>query len=125
MKLIINVAALLISAAAFSDVNEFRDEPTKYWDFGKLQSAPKYRDCPYPDSEYPGMRPILVEGFGPNGTAAEFFCYYVPAALEGDVVKATLPKGAYQAFLSLYEKDRGKFNDLCGSSSLWQAGPTN
>ena len=44
----------------------------------------------------------------------------VPAELDGDVVKAALPKGACQAFLSLYEKDRGAFNDLCGSSSLWQ-----
>ena len=41
------------------------------------------------------------------------------ADIDGDIVRAKLPEGAYQAFLSLYEAKKGKYNDLCGSSSVW------
>ena len=43
----------------------------------------------------------------------------VAAAVDGGIVRAKLPEGAYQAFLSLYEAKKGKYNDLCGSSSVW------
>ena len=56
--------------------SHFRDDPAKYWNFSDLSAAPKFRDCPESDSAYPGLRPILVEGRGPNGSQAEFFCYY-------------------------------------------------
>ena len=54
----------------------FRDDPGKYWSFNDLTSVPKFRDCRHLGCEYPGLRPLLVEGVGPNGTNAEFFCYY-------------------------------------------------
>ena len=68
--------ATLAIQGGFAVPEEFREDPAKYWRFSELEAAPRFRDCPYPNSEYPGMRPILVEGFGPNKTSAEFFCYY-------------------------------------------------
>ena len=65
--------AALATAEVFAGPEEFREDPAKYWCFQELEAAPRFRDCPYPHSDYPGMRPILVEGFGPNRTAAEFF----------------------------------------------------
>lgn len=41
-----------------------------------------------------------------------------PAGVDGDEVVAEIPAGARQAFLSLYERDEGRFKDLCGSSDV-------
>ena len=41
-----------------------------------------------------------------------------PAELKGGVVSAKLPDGVFQAYLSLYEADEGRFHDLCGASSI-------
>lgn len=42
----------------------------------------------------------------------------IPATFEAGVVSAEIPVGAFQAYLSLYEKDEGRFHDLCGSSDV-------
>ena len=40
------------------------------------------------------------------------------AKVADDVVSAEIPSDAFQAYLSLYEKDEGRFHDLCGSSDV-------
>ena len=40
----------------------------------------------------------------------------LPAKIDGDVISAELPEGAYQYYLSAYEKDN-VFHDLCGSTA--------
>ena len=41
----------------------------------------------------------------------------MPAKIEGDTVSAELPAGAYQFFLSAYER-KSQYDDLCGSTSI-------
>ena len=45
-----------------------------------------------------------------------------PATFANGVVSAEVPADAFQAYLSLYEKDEGKFHDLCGSSDVLEFG---
>ena len=53
-----------------------REDPAKYWSSEELARVPNFRPSPFPDSEVEGLKAFLVQGKGPNGSAAEFFCYY-------------------------------------------------
>ena len=72
-----------------------RDDPAKYFDLTKLSAVPTFRACSYPGSKVPGMRDILVDGFGPNDARAEFFCYYA-------LPEAPMPQGGYPAVLLVH-----------------------
>ena len=58
-------AGLTLGAAALNAKDAFREAPEKYWDFAKLQTAPAFRDAPFEDSKVPGLRAVLVTGYGP------------------------------------------------------------
>lgn len=64
-------------------------DPADFWDRQRLFHVPNCRANPYPESDYPGMRALLVDGRGPDGTNAEFFAYY--AKPEGPVPPAGFP----------------------------------
>lgn len=68
--------AVACSAAFPVLADDFGEDPAKYWSLDELSAAPAYRDNPYAESDYPGMRAMLVKGKGPNGSVAEFFAYY-------------------------------------------------
>lgn len=51
-------------------------DPSRYWRLAELAVPPAYRAAKFSDSQYQGLKALLVEGKGPNGTAADFFCYY-------------------------------------------------
>ena len=53
-----------------------REDPGKYWYFSSLAKCPEFRKSPVPDSDWPGMQALLVNGKGPDGVNAEFFAYY-------------------------------------------------
>ena len=55
--------------------DELHDDPGKYWDFERLSVAPRFEDAGFPDSKAEGMRDILYDGVGPDGTAAKVFAY--------------------------------------------------
>jgi len=65
------VAALSVSADVCEDLS-----PSDYWKTNEPFRAPSYRANPYPESDFPGLRALLVKGKGPEGTEAEFFAYY-------------------------------------------------
>ncbi|OQA88244.1 MAG: Alpha/beta hydrolase family protein [Lentisphaerae bacterium ADurb.Bin242] len=54
---------------------EFREAPEKYWNFAELSQVPAFRDSPFADSKYAGLRDILVTGAKVEGKDAEFFAY--------------------------------------------------
>ena len=89
------VVALLVPAVALCSASAFREDASSYWSFERLKSVPKFRDCPYQHSEYPGLRPILVKGYGPKRSSAEFFCYYA-------VPDGQMPDGGFPAVLLVH-----------------------
>lgn len=54
---------------------EFREEPSKYWNFEQLQKVPEYRDAGFPDSESKGLKAILFDGLPVNGKKSPVFAY--------------------------------------------------
>lgn len=60
----------------FRKVTFAREDPAKYWDFAELSKTPPCRVSPYAESDSEGLKALLVRGKGPNGSEAEFFCYY-------------------------------------------------
>ncbi len=63
----------ILVAAAMTIASE---NPKDFWNTEELFKTPSYRVCPNAESAYKELKPILVSGKGPNGTQAEFFCYY-------------------------------------------------
>ena len=51
-------------------------DPAAFWQAQELFRAPGFRPNPYPESDFEGLKALLVKGRGPNGSDAEFFCYY-------------------------------------------------
>lgn len=51
-------------------------DPAAFWQARELFNAPSFRPNPYPESDFEGLKALLVKGKGPNGSDAEFFCYY-------------------------------------------------
>lgn len=43
---------------------------------------------------------------------------YAPAEIKDGVVKAAVPTGATMVYLAAYEKDEGRFRELCGTTSF-------
>lgn len=84
-----------VGARAASDVACIDLDPKTYWDTAQLYKTPAWRANPYPESDYPGMQAMLVEGLGPKGTKAEFFAYY--AKPEGPA-----PKGGFPGLLLVH-----------------------
>lgn len=87
MNSILVLAAAVSAAAALPD--GFREPPEKYWDFAELGNAPAYRACDRAECAFKGMDALLVSGRGPNGSSAEFFCYF--AKPEGAVPEGGFP----------------------------------
>ena len=48
----------------------------------------------------------------------------VPAEICGETVRATLPAGTVQCYLSAYEAGTSRFDDLCGSTAFLTLAPT-
>ena len=42
----------------------------------------------------------------------------MPAEVNGKTISAKIPEGVTQCFLSVYEENNGKFNDLCGTTEI-------
>ncbi len=75
-KLLCCVAAATAAVMTECNCSAFeREEPEKYWNFEELSKAPSFRDSGFEDSKYEGMRDIMVSGYGPKNTKAEFFAY--------------------------------------------------
>ena len=87
------LVACLAATLSLADCQDAR--PEDFWSSSELFAAPRYRQCPYADSGFPGLRALLVEGRGPAGTNAEFFAYY--AKPEGQV-----PKGGFPGLLLVH-----------------------
>lgn len=54
---------------------DFRESPDKYWNYAELSKVPDFRDAPFPDSKYEGLRDILITGTEIKGKRPEFFAY--------------------------------------------------
>ena len=52
------------------------NDPSQFWRMEELSAVPACRPAAEPESAYPGLKPLYVSGKGPNGMAADFFCYY-------------------------------------------------
>ena len=74
MKRTMTVLLCLSSWAAVAGFE--REDPAKYWDLAELSKIPECRLSPYKESEFPGLKALLVKGKGPKNAEAEFFCYY-------------------------------------------------
>ena len=75
------VACALASTVAFA--GGFREDPAKYWNFGELARTPDYRANPFPGSDCPGLKAMLVKGKGLPNESGEFFVYF--ATPEGNI----------------------------------------
>lgn len=80
---------------ASSDVACVDLDPKTYWNAEQLFKTPAWRANPYPESDYAGLKAMLVEGVGPKGSKAEFFAYY--ATPEGPA-----PKGGFPGMLLVH-----------------------
>ena len=65
------------------------EDPAKYWRLEELSAAPAYAELDDPVTAQPGLKSLMVSGKGPNGSKAEFFCYY--GRPEGPVPKGGFP----------------------------------
>lgn len=65
-----------------------RADPFAIWSFEELSKVPECRPCPAKESDWGGLRSLLVRGKGPKGSEAEFFCYY-------GVPKGRMPTGGW------------------------------
>lgn len=54
----------------------FEEDPKAYWKMDELAKVPACRPSPFPDSDFKGLKAMLVSGRGLGGAEAEFFCYY-------------------------------------------------
>lgn len=72
MKSLVLLAALVFVGEVLSGVSA-----ANYWgDIAPCFETPSCRDCPFEGAACGKLRPLLVKGCGPGGSAAEFFCYY-------------------------------------------------
>lgn len=76
---------ILFATSALAIPDDFRERPEKYWDFTELSCAPECRACPEPAAAYKDLKPLLVEGRGPDGKPSEFFAYFAKPAGEAPV----------------------------------------
>jgi len=72
----LGLMAMSLNAGEADYGKDYDLDPATFWKLEELSAPPAYRTCPYPDSDWPGLKPLLVTGKGPDGTSAEFFCYY-------------------------------------------------
>jgi len=66
----------------------------QYWSDVSFD-VPAFRDCPFEGVATPHSRPLLIEGRGPNGTKAEFFCAYA-------VPDGKMPDGGWPGVLMVH-----------------------
>ncbi|MCQ2395729.1 MAG: alpha/beta fold hydrolase, partial [Kiritimatiellae bacterium] len=95
MRLISLVAVIGVAFSVIARESCVDADPTDFWNAQELFKTPRFRANPYPESDYPGMRAMLVEGLGPDGTNAEFFAYF--AKPEG-----AMPKGGFPGLLLVH-----------------------
>ncbi len=73
----------------------FREQPEKYWNFAELSKTPAFRDSPFEDSKFEGLRDILVTGADVKGKKSEFFAYIgYPAG--------PVPKGGFPGIVLIH-----------------------
>ena len=70
--MVASTAAVMTTGEAFAFE---REEPEKYWNAKDLFKVPTFRDSGFEDSKYEGLKDIMVSGYGPDGSKAEFFAY--------------------------------------------------
>ena len=68
--------ACTLGAGGGTALPEGWGDPSRHWRLAELAAPPAYRAAEFPESRHPGLKALLVEGKGPQGTAADFFCYY-------------------------------------------------
>ena len=51
------------------------DSAEKYWNFETLKNPPRYRDDEVPESHYPGLRAIILDGVAEKGKRTQMFAY--------------------------------------------------
>ena len=95
MRLFSVVAIASVALSAIAQGACVDADPADFWNAQELFRTPRFRANPYPESDYPGMRAMLVEGQGPGGTNAEFFAYF--AKPEG-----AMPKGGFPGLLLVH-----------------------
>lgn len=108
MKMMMTVFGLM-SLTAFAGFE--REDPAKYWNFEELCQVPQYRVSPYPESDFPGLKALLVKGKGPQGSEAEFFCYY-------GVPEGEKPTGGWPAAVMVHGGGGTAFPQLV---ALWKS----
>jgi len=108
MKKTLTVALGLLAASALAGFE--RENPAKYWNLEELSKVPAYRASPYKESEFPGLKAMLVKGKGPKGAAAEFFCYY-------GVPEGEKPAGGWPAAVMVHGGGGTAFPQL---ATLWK-----
>ena len=91
-----HAVALLLSALVANAAFAWqREDVEKYWNFAELSSKPEFRPSPFPESDWLGLKSILVKGKGPDGMTAEFFAYYATPT-------TVAPGGGYPAVLLVH-----------------------
>ena len=71
MQIIVLAAAVTVAVSSPAE-SWRRESPEKYWNLASLEARPDFRESPFADSDWPGMRALLVKGKGPDGEDAEF-----------------------------------------------------
>lgn len=76
-KLLLTVCmiGLIVGSESWAGEPNFQEAPEKYWNFAELEKVPEFRDSPFADSKYEGLRDLLITGAKIKGKPAEFFAY--------------------------------------------------
>ena len=86
---------LICGGDCLSEEQNFQEAPEKYWNFAELSKVPEYREAPYADSKYEGLRDVLIQGAPVAGKPAEFFAWY-------GYPETAMPEGGYPAVLLIH-----------------------
>ena len=89
-----SLVGCLLSCSCLADACIDLD-PDRFWNRDELYRVPGWRANPFPESDYPGMRAMLVKGKGLPNESGEFFVYF--ATPEGNV-----PEGGWPAILIVH-----------------------
>ena len=76
-----------ISLSALPD-----EDPAKYWDFSKLQTAPAFVDDGPSVASHPDLREIIYDGVVENGKVTKTFAYI-------GIPKGEMPEGGWPAIV--------------------------
>lgn len=83
-------ALITISLSALPD-----EDPAKYWDFSKLQTAPAFVDDGPSAASHPDLREIIYDGVVENGKVTKTFAYI-------GIPKGEMPEGGWPAIVLVH-----------------------